>query len=72
MGRSTSVEGLRSCGVVLVAALTLAGCGQSGQRETEPGAADRADPSVERFLDRTLPEGASGSLVAAREGDMVH
>jgi CubicO group peptidase (beta-lactamase class C family) len=62
----------RTFGVALVAALSLAGCGDGSEHAANPGRADPADPSVERFLDKVLPEGASGTLVAARGGDMVH
>jgi len=72
MGWSRSRGSPRSVGVVLIATLTLAACGDGSQDSTEPGGADEADPSVERFIDQALPEGASGSLVAAREGEMVH
>jgi CubicO group peptidase (beta-lactamase class C family) len=59
-------------GVALIATLALAACGNGGQDPTEPESADQADPSVERFLDDTLPAGASGTVVAARAGQMVH
>ena len=58
--------------MVLIAGLALTACEDGGQNSTESGDADRADPSIDRFLDRTLPEGASGSLVVARKGEMVH
>jgi CubicO group peptidase (beta-lactamase class C family) len=59
-------------GIVLIAMLTLAACGDGGEDLTDPGGAVQADRSVERFLDDTLPDGASGTLVAARDGEMVH
>jgi CubicO group peptidase (beta-lactamase class C family) len=55
-----------------MALLTLAACGDSGEDSTERGGPDQADQSVEQLLDDTLPEGASGTLVAARDGEMVH
>ena len=43
---------------------------ERGRQDRAPG--DPADPKVARFLADTLPRGASGSLVAARDGEMVH
>jgi CubicO group peptidase (beta-lactamase class C family) len=59
-------------GVTLVTALALTGCGDGGEDAPDPGRGDPADPWVERFLDDTLPEGASGTLVAASDGELVH
>jgi CubicO group peptidase (beta-lactamase class C family) len=56
----------------LLAAVLLAACGGGEQDSTDPGVDDPADQRVARFLDATLPRGASGSLVVAREGEMVH
>jgi CubicO group peptidase (beta-lactamase class C family) len=67
-----SRPGARTFGVALLTALSLAGCGDGSENGADPGRADPADASIERFLDRILPEAASGSLVAARDGDMVH
>jgi CubicO group peptidase (beta-lactamase class C family) len=61
-----------SFGVFLIALLTLAAFGDTGQDSTEPGGVDPTDQSVEQFLDDTLPEEASGTLVAARGDEMVH
>jgi CubicO group peptidase (beta-lactamase class C family) len=57
-------------GAAVIAALILAGCadGPGGTR----GAADPVDASIQRVLDDALPDGASGTLVAARDGEMVH
>jgi CubicO group peptidase (beta-lactamase class C family) len=55
----------------LVAAMTLAACGD-GEGDSPPGAGDPVDQAVARFLDDTLPDGASGTLVAARGGELVH
>jgi CubicO group peptidase (beta-lactamase class C family) len=57
-----------SCAVALLAVLTLAACGENGQRPGQPGTGGRADQSIQQFLDATLPAGASGTLVAARDG----
>jgi CubicO group peptidase (beta-lactamase class C family) len=59
-------------GVALMTALVVAGCGNGREDAPDSGRGDPADPSVEGFLDRTLPGGASGTLVAARDGEMVH
>jgi CubicO group peptidase (beta-lactamase class C family) len=50
----------------------LAACGGGDEDSTDPPVDDPADPRIARFLDDTLPRGASGSLVAARDGEMVH
>ena len=47
-------------------------------RERRPGpcrarhGAGACDPSVEEFLDDTLPDGTSGTVVAARDGEIAH
>jgi CubicO group peptidase (beta-lactamase class C family) len=59
-------------GLALATVLTLAAWGDGGP---EPTGAQRGDPThrpVARFLEQTLPEGASGTLVAARNGRMLH
>jgi CubicO group peptidase (beta-lactamase class C family) len=58
--------------IVLIAALTLAGRGQSGEGSTGPAGAGRTAASIEQFLDQFLPAGASGTLVAARNGKRVY
>ena len=63
---------LLACGVALVTALASTGCGDGGEDGPDPGRGDPADPSVERFLDDTLPEAASGTLIAASDGELVH
>ena len=50
----------------------LAACGEGAQDSTDPGGRDPTYQSVARFLDQTLPAGASGTLVAARDGEMLH
>jgi CubicO group peptidase (beta-lactamase class C family) len=37
-----------------------------------PAVDDPVDQKIARFLHDTLPRGASGSLVAARDGEIVH
>jgi CubicO group peptidase (beta-lactamase class C family) len=61
---------MRWSGVALLAFLLLAACADSGEDPADPG--DPKDPSIERFLTDTLPEGASGTLIAARDGEIVH
>jgi CubicO group peptidase (beta-lactamase class C family) len=56
----------------LIAALTLAECGQSGEGSTARAGAGGTAASIEQFLDRILPAGASGTLVAARDGKRVY
>ncbi|MDQ2672779.1 MAG: beta-lactamase family protein, partial [Actinomycetota bacterium] len=52
---------------------TLAACGNGGQDPAAPATEPRReDPSVEEFLDDTLPDGASGTVVAARDGEIAH
>ena len=58
--------------LALLAVLVLAGCGDGGRGTVEPGSRDPTHRSVARFLDAKLPEGASGTLVAARDGRMLH
>ncbi len=59
-------------GALVLAVLALVGCGEDDQGATDARAADTTDRSVERILDRLLPAGASGTLLAARDGKMVH
>jgi CubicO group peptidase (beta-lactamase class C family) len=53
----------------VVAALALATCGEDGP---DPGSGDPVDPSVARFLGDLLPSGAGATVVAARDGEIVH
>jgi CubicO group peptidase (beta-lactamase class C family) len=73
MGWPNSIRRRSSFLVVLVAVCALAACANSEQlptaRSTEPGP---RDPSVEEFLDHTLPEEASGTVLAARDGSIAH
>ena len=61
-----------SLGMALLAAVSFAACGGGDRDSTDPAVDDPVDQRVARFLDDTLPRGASGSLVAARDGEMVH
>jgi CubicO group peptidase (beta-lactamase class C family) len=58
--------------IVLIAALAPAGCGQSDERSAGPAGAGPTAASIEQFLDDFLPAGASGTLVAARNGTRVY
>ncbi|MFI0404502.1 serine hydrolase domain-containing protein [Actinomadura sp. 3N508] len=49
-----------------------AGTAGIGLRGAEQGARERTDPSIQRFLEGTLPEGPGGTVVAARDGKLVH
>jgi CubicO group peptidase (beta-lactamase class C family) len=50
----------------------FAACGGGEQDSTPPTAGDTEDQNIARFLDHRLPRGSSGSLVASRDGKMVH
>lgn len=73
MGWANSIRRPCSLIVVLVAVFALAACGNGEQApaapSTEPGP---RDPSVEKFLDDTLPDGTSGTVVAARGDEIAH
>jgi CubicO group peptidase (beta-lactamase class C family) len=58
--------------VISLAAVLFAACGGGEQVAAEPARGDPADPEIARFLDDTLPRGASGTVVAARSGKIVH
>jgi len=58
--------------LALAAVLTIAACGDPGAPSVDPGSRDPIRRPVARFLDATLPERASGTLVAARGGEMLH
>jgi CubicO group peptidase (beta-lactamase class C family) len=58
--------------LALLAALMLIACGDSRRGPADPGSRDPTHRPVARFLTATLPEGASGTLVAARDREMLH
>jgi CubicO group peptidase (beta-lactamase class C family) len=58
--------------LALLAALMLTACGDADRGPADPGSRDPTHRPVARFLEATLPEGASGTLVAARDGEMLH
>jgi CubicO group peptidase (beta-lactamase class C family) len=73
MGCATSIR--RPCSLigVLVAVFALAACGNGGQAPPAPSAEpEPRDRSVVKFLDDTLPDGTSGTVVAARDGSVAH
>ena len=69
MGWINSIQRPRSPVAVLITVLALAACGNGSQDPAAPATEPRrVDPSVEEFLDHTLPDEASGTVVAARDG----
>ncbi|HEY8581755.1 MAG TPA: serine hydrolase domain-containing protein [Capillimicrobium sp.] len=56
----------------LLAAAVLAACGDGRPDRPAGAASDPRDQRIARFLDATVPRGASGSVVVARDGEMVH
>lgn len=63
---------LISPGTALVATLLFAACGGGEQDSTDPPVDDPAAQKVALFVDDTVPRGASGSLVTARDGEIVY
>ena len=73
MGSANSIRRPFSLIVVLVAVFALAACGYGEQASPAPSTeSGPRDPSVEKFLDDTLPDGTSGTVVAARDGSVAH
>lgn len=73
MGWANSIRRPCSLIVVLVAVFALAACGNGEQAPTAPSTEPGPrDPSVEEFLDDTLPDGTSGTVVAARGDEIAH
>jgi CubicO group peptidase (beta-lactamase class C family) len=64
--------GLNVVGLALMAVLVLAACGDDRRPAADQGGRDPSYRPVARFLDATLPDGASGTLVAARGDQMLH
>jgi CubicO group peptidase (beta-lactamase class C family) len=62
---------VRRVAAALVAAVLLAACGDSPDAG-ETGDRDLTDQSIARFLQDALPPAADGTLVVARDGEMVH
>jgi CubicO group peptidase (beta-lactamase class C family) len=62
----------RLASALAIAALGLTACGGDADEPSPASRAHPVNPSVQRFLDGTLPPGASGTLVAARDGRMLH
>ena len=65
-------RGRRASGVVLTTALAFTACGDGREDVPDPGRGDPADIGVDRFLEQASPDGTSGTLVAARHGEMIH
>ena len=73
MGWANSIPRPCTLIVLLVAVFALTACGNGGQDPAAPATEPRrVDPSVEEFLDDTLPDGTSGTVVAARDGSVAH
>jgi len=73
MGWANSIARACTFIVILVAVFALTACGNGGQDPAAPATEPRrVDPSVAEFLDHTLPEGTSGTVVAARDGEIAH
>jgi CubicO group peptidase (beta-lactamase class C family) len=73
MGWINLIQRPRSPVAVLITVLALAACGNGSQDPAAPATEPRrVDPSVEEFLDHTLPDEASGTVVAARDGEIAH
>jgi CubicO group peptidase (beta-lactamase class C family) len=58
--------------VALVVMLAIAACEGDSREPADPGPGNPTDQSIRRYLERVLPDEASGTLVAARDGEMVH
>jgi CubicO group peptidase (beta-lactamase class C family) len=64
---------VRTLSVTLVLAVVgIAGCGDGDEGALSERPADVTDPSVEQVIDPLLPPGASGTLLAARDDEMIH
>ena len=56
----------------MIAVVVLAAWAERDGQRTGPAPVGRSDQRIERFLDRILPSGASGTLVAARSDKRVY
>src|ERR687894_2776422 len=73
MGWIDSIQRPRSLVAVLITVFALAACGNGDRDPAKPSAQPGSrDPSVEKFLDDTLPDETSGTVVAARAGEIAH
>jgi CubicO group peptidase (beta-lactamase class C family) len=73
MGWIDSIQRPRSLVAVLITVFALAACGNGDRDPAKPSAQPGPrDPSVEKFLDDTLPDETSGTVVAARAGEIAH
>ncbi len=55
-----------------IGALVLASCGEDGSDSFAPVALAASDAAVDEFLAGVWPEGASGTVAAVRDGELVH
>ena len=65
-------RGPLSLGLALATVLMLTAWGDGRRYHTDAERGDPTNRSVARFLHHTLPRAASGTLVAARDGKMLH
>ncbi|HEX5915962.1 MAG TPA: serine hydrolase, partial [Rubrobacter sp.] len=73
MGWANSIPRPCTLIVLLVAVFALTACGNGDRDPAKPSAQPGPrDPSVEEFLVDTLPDEASGTVVAARDGEIAH
>jgi CubicO group peptidase (beta-lactamase class C family) len=73
MGWINAIQRQRSLVAILITVFALAACGNGSQDPAAPATEPRrVDPSVEEFLDDTLPDGTSGTVVAARDVEIAH
>jgi CubicO group peptidase (beta-lactamase class C family) len=63
---------LTSLGLALATLLMLTACGEGARHDTDAERRDPIDRPIARFLHHTLPKAASGTLVAARDGKLLH
>jgi CubicO group peptidase (beta-lactamase class C family) len=63
-------NGLRSLSAVAIVVCALVGC--SGDDDPEPPATGPVAPAVEQFLETTLPDGVSGTVLVAHGDEIVH